>query len=256
MENYNQVCVLGHQAAKTYFGSANPVGKVMQVNGLNFEVVGVYGSRMSEEKANQNQMDNLIVFPYTVRRVLGGEAPTQFQVKVKDSEMITEMISRIGGFLKGLVDTNTGGYDVYSDNQWQEYENEQMTVIGLVLGGIAAISLLVGGIGIMNIMLVTVTERTKEIGIRRAIGAQRSSIVAQFLVEAGMLCGIGGVVGVAVGTVGSVVLGKMMYQMTIYPPVWVTVAALSLSVALGILFGVYPAIKASRLQPVEALRAE
>ena len=256
VEHYNQVCVLGHQAAKTYFGSANPVGKVMQVNGLNFEVVGVYGSRMSEEKANQNQMDNLIVFPYTVRRVLGGEAPTQFQVKVKDAEMITEMISRIGGFLKGLVDTNTGGYDVYSENQWQEYENEQMTVIGLVLGGIAAISLLVGGIGIMNIMLVTVTERTKEIGIRRAIGAQRSSIVAQFLVEAGMLCGIGGVVGVAVGTVGSVVLGKMMYQMTIYPPVWVTVAALSLSVALGILFGVYPAIKASRLQPVEALRAE
>ena len=170
--------------------------------------------------------------------------------------MMTEVVSRIGGFLKGIVDSTTGNYDVFSENQWAEYENEQMNIIGLVLGGIAAISLLVGGIGIMNIMLVTVTERTREIGIRRAIGAQRSSIVAQFLVEAGMLCGMGGVVGVAVGTAGSIILGKLMFQMKIYPPLWVTVAALSLSVALGILFGVYPAIKASRLQPVEALRAE
>ena len=256
LQNYNQVCVLGSQAATVFFGSADPIGKVLQVNGYNFEVVGLYGPRLSEEKNNQSQIDNLIVFPYTTRRVLGGELPTEYQVTVKDSEMIPEVISRIGGFLKGLVDSSSGGYDVSSNNQWQEYENEQMTLIGLVLGGIAAISLLVGGIGIMNIMLVTVTERTREIGSRRAIGAQRSSIVAQFLVEAGMLCGIGGIVGVAVGTGGSILLGKLMFQMTIYPPLWVTMAALSLSVALGILFGVYPAIKASRLQPVEALRAE
>ena len=256
MENYNQVCVMGAQAVKTFFGSADPVGKVLQVNGYNFEVVGVYGPRLTDEAASRSQIDNLIVFPYTTRRVLGGQLSTEYQVTVKDSEMITEVISRIGGFLKGAIDPMTGGYDVSSNNQWQEYENEQMTLIGLVLGGIAAISLLVGGIGIMNIMLVTVTERTREIGIRRAIGAQRSGIVAQFLVEAGMLCGIGGIVGVAVGTAGSIILGKLMFQMTIYPPLWVTAAALSLSVALGILFGVYPALKASRLQPVEALRAE
>ena len=256
IKDYHQVCVLGSQAATTFFGSVDPVGKVMQVNGYNFEVVGVYGPRLTDETASRSQIDNLIVFPYTTRRVLGGELPTEYQVTVKESEMITEIVSRIGGFLKGLIPKNAGGYDVSSNNQWQEYENEQMTLIGLVLGGIAAISLLVGGIGIMNIMLVTVTERTREIGIRRAIGAQRSSIVAQFLVEAGMLCGIGGVVGVIVGTAGSVILGKLMFQMTIYPPLWVTVAALSLAVALGILFGVYPAVKASKLQPVEALRAE
>jgi len=256
MENYNQVCVMGAQAAKTFFGSADPVGKVLQVNGYNFEVVGVYGPRLTDEAASRSQIDNLIVFPYTTRRVLGGQLSTEYQVTVKDSEMITEVISRIGGFLKGAIDPMTGGYDVSSNNQWQEYENEQMTLIGLVLGGIAAISLLVGGIGIMNIMLVTVTERTREIGIRRAIGAQRSGIVAQFLVEAGMLCGIGGIVGIAVGTIGSVILGKMMYQMTIYPPLWVTVAALSLSVALGLVFGSYPAAKAAKLQPVEALRAD
>ena len=129
-------------------------------------------------------------------------------------------------------------------------------MISLVLGGIAAISLLVGGIGIMNIMLVTVTERTREIGIRRSLGAQRSSIVAQFLIESGMLCGMGGLVGIAFGTIGSLVLGKILFQMTIFPATGVTLAAFGLSVALGVLFGSYPAAKASKLQPVEALRAD
>ena len=169
---------------------------------------------------------------------------------------MTEAISRIAGFLRGLVDTNTGGYNVYSESQWQEQSNEYLTMIGMVLGGIAAISLVVGGIGIMNIMLVTVTERTREIGIRRAIGAQRSSIVAQFLIEAAMLCGIGGIVGIAFGTLGSVALSTLLFQMTILPSAKVTAEAFALSVALGIVFGVYPAIKAANLQPVEALRAE
>ena len=131
-----------------------------------------------------------------------------------------------------------------------------MNMISLVLGGIAAISLVVGGIGIMNIMLVTVTERTREIGIRRAIGATRASIVSQFLIEAAMLCGLGGIVGILVGTVCSVVLSQRIVQMTIYPALWVTLAAFGLSVLLGVLFGSYPAAKASKLQPVEALRAE
>ena len=255
MEHYNQVCVLGAQAAKLFFGTANPVGKVMQVNGHNFEVVGVYASRVDSDSSNK-QMDNLIVYPYTTSRVLGGGSMEQYLVKARDSESLTETISRLGGFLKGVVDTNTGGYDVYSQSQWQEESNEMLGMIGLVLGGIAAISLVVGGIGIMNIMLVTVTERTREIGIRRAIGAQRSSIVAQFLIEAAMLCGIGGIIGILFGTIGSVVLSKLLVQMTIYPSAKVTVGAFALSVGLGIVFGVYPAIKASKLQPVEALRAE
>ena len=223
--------------------------------GQNFEVVGVYASRVASDSSN-TQMDNFIVYPYTARRVLGGSEITQFLVKARDSESMTETISRLGGFLKGLVDTNTGGYDVYSESQWQEQSNEYLSMIGLVLGGIAAISLVVGGIGIMNIMLVTVTERTREIGIRRAIGAQRSSIVAQFLIEAAMLCGIGGVVGILFGTLGSVVLSKLLIDMVIYPPVNVTLGAFALSVALGLIFGCYPAVKASKLQPVEALRAE
>ena len=256
IEKYNQVCVMGAQAAKIFFGSANPVNQTVQVNGQNFLVVGVYASRLSEESAGASTLDNFIVFPYTARRVLGGEKPTEFLVKARSSEDMTEAISRLSGFLRGLVDQNTGGYNVYSESQWQQQSNEYLTMIGMVLAGIAAISLLVGGIGIMNIMLVTVTERTREIGIRRAIGAQRGSIVAQFLIEAAMLCGIGGIVGILFGTAGSVILSTLLMQMTIFPPVKVTVGAFALSVALGIIFGSYPAAKASKLQPVEALRAE
>ena len=255
MQSYNQVCVIGAEAAKIFFGTVDPVGKEVKINGNKFTVVGVYAPRGEEGENSINQMDNIFVIPYTMTRLLGGSVD-QYTVKVRSSEDMTEATSRLGGFLKGLIPQGTGGYDVYNEGQWQQYQNETMNTISMVLGGIAAISLLVGGIGIMNIMLVTVTERTREIGIRRAIGAQRASIVTQFLIEAGMLCGMGGVVGIAVGTVGSVVVSRLMYQMTVYPPVWVGLAAFALSVALGVLFGSYPAIKASKLQPVEALRAE
>ena len=255
MQNYNQVCVIGAEAAKIFFGTVDPVGKEVKINGNKFTVVGVYAPRGEEGENSINQMDNIFVIPYTMTRLLGGSVD-QYTVKVRSSEDMTEVTSRLGGFLKGLIPQGTGGYDVYNEGQWQQYQNETMNTISMVLGGIAAISLLVGGIGIMNIMLVSVTERTREIGIRRAIGAQRASIVTQFLIEAGMLCGMGGVVGTAVGTVGSVVVSRLMYQMTVYPPVWVGLAAFALSVALGVLFGSYPAIKASKLQPVEALRAE
>ena len=255
MQSYNQVCVIGAEAAKIFFGTVDPVGKEVKINGNKFTVVGVYAPRGEEGENRINQLDNIFVIPYTMTRLLGGSVD-QYTVKVRSSEDMTEATSRLGGFLKGLIPQGTGGYDVYNEGQWQQYQNETMNTISMVLGGIAAISLLVGGIGIMNIMLVTVTERTREIGIRRAIGAQRASIVTQFLIEAGMLCGMGGVVGIAVGTVGSVVVSRLMYQMTVYPPVWVGLAAFALSVALGVLFGSYPAIKASKLQPVEALRAE
>ena len=256
IRGYKQVCVLGDRAAKIFFDAADPVGKVLQLNGQSFEVVGVYAPRLTGESASASQIDNVIILPYTARRVLGGDAPEQFIVKTRSSEDMIEASSRIGGFLKGLVNPNAGGFQVDQENSWQQEQNKQMGMISLILGGIAAISLLVGGIGIMNIMLVTVTERTREIGIRRAIGAERSSIVIQFLIEAAMLCGIGGIIGILIGTGGSLLVGRLMFQMTIYPAAWITLCAFTLSVALGILFGIYPAAKAARLQPVEALRAE
>lgn len=141
IEKYNQVCVMGAKAAKTFFGSADPVNKTVQVNGQAFLVVGVYAARVSDENTANSTLDNFIVFPYTARRILGGEKPTEFLVKARSSEAMTEAISRLSGFLRGLVDTNTGGYNVYSESQWQEQSNEYLTMIGMVLGGIAAISL-------------------------------------------------------------------------------------------------------------------
>ena len=256
IQKYNQVCVLGAQAARNFFGYADPVGQTMSVNGYPFTVVGVYREKDPDSQWSQ---DNIIVFPYTMSRILSpGETFSEFSVKARSAEAAVEATSRISGYLTGLMGQNQekGYFWVDSNNQWQNSYNGQATMMSVVLGGIAAISLLVGGIGIMNIMLVTVTERTREIGIRRAIGAERSSIVTQFLIEAAMLCGIGGIIGIAFGTLATRLAGRLLIQIDIWPSVTITLGAFALSVALGVLFGIYPAAKASKLQPVEALRAE
>ena len=256
IQNYKQVVVLGSRAARIFFGTADPVGKIVQLNNLSFEVVGVYAPRITGEDAEQSSLDNFVLAPYTARRVLGGDNITDFIVVAKDTEKMDEIVTQLDGFLKGLLDRGSSDYRVQPENQYMSYATESLNLIGGVLAGVAAISLMVGGIGIMNIMLVTVTERTREIGIRRAIGAQRSSIVTQFLIEAAMLCGIGGIIGIGLGTLGCFILGNLLFQMTIYPSATVTAGAFGLSVLLGVVFGCYPAVKASNLQPVEALRAE
>ena len=255
IKNYNQVCVLGARAARNFFDYVDPIGKELQVNGLPFTVVGVYAEK---DPDSQWSMDNIIVFPYSVSRLLSpGTQMNDFVVKAANAQASVEVSSRLSGFLTGLTNNGKSGSGyVDNSNQWQQNINEQATMMSLVLGGIAAISLLVGGIGIMNIMLVTVTERTREIGIRRAIGAERASIVTQFLIEAAMLCGIGGLVGMVLGTIGTRVAGSLLVHMDIWPSLSITVGAFLLSVTLGIAFGIYPAAKASKLQPVEALRAE
>ncbi|MCI8328855.1 MAG: FtsX-like permease family protein [Oscillibacter sp.] len=257
LERYNQVVVLGSKTAKIFFGTANPVGKTVQLNNLNFEVVGVYAPRITGEDADQSELDNFVLAPYTAKRLLGGDnSDSSFIVVAKDTAKMDEIVTQLDGFLKGLLDRSVNDYNVHPENEYMSYATDSLNLIGGVLAGVAAISLMVGGIGIMNIMLVTVTERTREIGIRRAIGAQRSSIVTQFLIEAAMLCGIGGIIGISIGTLGCFILGNILFQMTIYPSVAVTAGAFGLSVLLGVVFGCYPAVKASSLQPVEALRAE
>ena len=255
IRNYNQVCVMGAKAARNFFNYADPVGQTIQVDGNNFTVIGVYKEK---DSGSLWSADNMIVYPYSVSRLLSpGNDMNDFVVKAASAEATTEVISRLSGYLNGLTNNGQNGWGyAYSNNQYQESMTEQAGMMSLVLGGIAAISLLVGGIGIMNIMLVTVTERTREIGVRRAIGARRSSIVTQFLIEAGMLCGMGGIIGIAIGTVGTRIAGQLLVQMEIWPSAAITLGAFLLSVCLGIIFGIYPAAKASRLQPVEALRAD
>ena len=253
VENYSQVCVLGHKMAEMLFNYADPIGKTITINGYPFEVVGVFAQ---QDPQNMTGKDRNILVPYTMTRVLNSSNSwSAFVAKAKDGPSTNRAITLLDGFLKGLVG-ESGYYYVQTPNQWQEQGDEQIKMQQRFLGGIAAISLAVGGIGIMNIMLVTVTERTREIGIRKAIGAERRSIIAQFLIEACMICGIGGLFGIAVGYIGTLIVGKASFNLILFPSPGITAGAFLISVALGIGFGLYPAIKASGLQPVVALRAE
>ena len=252
VERYNQVCVLGSKIAELLFNYIDPVGRDITINGVPFEVIGVYEEK---DPDNMTGMDRYVVLPYTANRVLNkSNQMDTFVAKAKDAQSTKMGVALLQGYLDSLLGQGTGY--VGTPNQWQEEGNEQIKMQQRFLGGIAAISLAVGGIGIMNIMLVTVTERTREIGIRKAIGAERKSIIAQFLIEACMICGIGGLFGIAVGYIGTLIVGKASFDLILLPSPGITVGAFLISVALGIGFGLYPAIKASGLQPVDALRAE
>jgi len=268
IQKMNQVCVLGADTAEYLFSFANPIDKIISINGLPFRVVGVYQSKASGLNLGNDEnsywigesikrQDRLVLLPSTMTRYFNNNEPvSDYIVKVKSSAAIKEVTTSLNGFLSSIINTNYGGYYVDNPSQWQDEQDEANALQQRFLGGIAAISLLVGGIGIMNIMLVTVTERTREIGIRKAIGAERRSIIVQFLIEAAMICGIGGLFGIAVGYIGTLIVTKLSFGLVMLPGSGITAGAFVISVALGIIFGMYPAIKASALQPVEALRAD
>jgi putative ABC transport system permease protein len=254
VKNYNQVIVLGARLKEFLFPYRDPIGEVVTIGEYPFTVIGVYEAK---DPNSTWSMDNMAVVPYTMVRLLNKtNRIEEFVVKARSKKDTTEAITRLTGFLSGLIDENSGYFSVYSQNQWMEQDEKATRIMSLVLGGIAGISLLVGGIGIMNIMLVTVKERTREIGIRKAIGGSRKSIIIQFLIESSVICAIGGILGVTVGYLGTLVAGKLIMDIVLTPSVTMTIGAVAFSVVLGIGFGMYPAIKASGLQPVEALRAE
>ena len=260
IQGENNVCVLGGGLKQMLFDYTDPVGETITLNGMPYLVIGWYQQKDIEYYP---EVDNILLLPYTLNRTLNkNQTISSWTVKAASSAATTQVITQLDGFLNGMFPMDEtgmrqgGNFSVYSDNSWQEQMQEANLMQTMVMGGIAAISLLVGGIGIMNIMLVTVTERTREIGIRKAIGAERRSIIVQFLIEASMLCGIGGILGIFIGYLGTLIVGKLLLNMILYPSMLITVGAFVFSVALGIGFGLYPAIKASGLQPVNALRAE
>ena len=255
IQNTNNVCILGGKLKESLFNFVDPVGQYISINGQPFQVVGWYEKK---DLDGWPELDNVVLLPYTFNRSMNNNgAIDSFVVKAKSASATVEAMTRLDAFLKGFINENNGYSNVNSDNSSADSIQQQNNMQAMVLGGIAAISLLVGGIGIMNIMLVTVTERTREIGIRKAIGAERRSIIAQFLIEAAVICGIGGLLGIGIGYVGTLVAGKFLLDGTLLlPSTPITVGAFLFSVVLGVLFGMYPAIKASGLQPVEALRAE
>lgn len=265
--HYNQVCILGAATAKELFGFSNPLDQTIRVNGLPFRVIGVYQAKAGKIAGREEDVegykyaleaqDRMILFPYTMTRILNHNEPIrQFTVRAKDSDSLPKAVVGLTNVLNAYTERYGGWADVYSEDGYIQQDNEANEMQQRFLGGIAAISLLVGGIGIMNIMLVTVKERTREIGIRKAIGAERSSIIAQFLIEAAVLCGVGGILGIIAGCLGTLILGKITFNTILLPDIKITVGAFLISLLLGLVFGIYPASKASRLPPVEALRAD
>lgn len=264
----NKVCVLGSATADELFSFADPIGKTITLNGTPFLVVGVYQSKAAGVNTGTGEdgqwikdeikrKDRMVLIPYTMTRYFNNnESISEYVVRAKTKDDIKDVMANLRSYLSTIISEDSGWSDVSAPSDWQDSQNEATAMQQRFLGGIAAISLLVGGIGIMNIMLVTVTERTREIGIRKAIGAERRSIIIQFLIEAAMICGIGGIFGIIVGYIGTLIVCKLSFGAIMFPSVGITFGAAAISIILGIIFGMYPAIKASGLQPVVALRAE
>ena len=264
----NKVCVLGSATADELFSFADPIGKTITLNGTPFLVVGVYQSKAAGVNTGTGEdgqwikdeikrKDRMVLIPYTMTRYFNNnESISDYVVRAKTKDDIKGVMANLRSYLSTIISEDSGWSDVSAPSDWQDSQNEATAMQQRFLGGIAAISLLVGGIGIMNIMLVTVTERTREIGIRKAIGAERRSIIIQFLIEAAMICGIGGIFGIIVGYIGTLIVCKLSFGAIMFPSVGITFGAAAISIILGIIFGMYPAIKASGLQPVVALRAE
>ena len=254
IENCSMVCVLGSYVAQTLFPYTDPIGQTVTIGGYPFLVVGTY---YQKDGGVEDSMDHMVTVPYTVNRtVLKSDRVDSITVKVNSSKNVDAVMSRLELWLAEQVDGSVGEYTLTDGNSAMAESNDEMTSLSVVLGGIASIALLVGGIGIMNIMLVTVTERTREIGIKKSIGAPRREIIGQFLLEAGILSSLGGFIGIALGFGLSLILGKAMYDLIILPGAGITLGAFAFSLIIGVVFGIYPAVKASNLQPVDALRAD
>jgi len=255
VEKANRVCVIGSAVRENLFNYKDPVGEKITINNQTLTVIGVYAQKVDNSQWSE---DNVIVVPYTLNRLLLKNTTIEmFIVKAKDAATTSLAVEKLKGFLLTMYkDRPYAWYDVSSMNQYIEQSNEMERQNVIFMAVIAGISLLVGGIGIMNIMLITVTERTREIGVRKALGAERRSIITQFLVETSMVSGLGGIVGVIVGVIVTMAYIKINQDKVFYPHFNIMALAFGISVAMGILFGLYPAVKASRLQPVDALRNE
>ena len=258
MVNKTKVCVIGSQIAEDLFGEGDPLEKEVKMGGMRYTVVGV----MESKQFFDNNYDDRVMIPVTTaqQRILGHDRLGYITLKVKSPEHVNDVVDAMRRVYRRYHD-HGDEYNIRTGEGELEEINRVLLIMKAVAGGIAGISLIVGGIGIMNIMLVSVTERTREIGIRKALGATRSNILHQFMVEAVVLCLFGGLLGIGLGLlIGKIIsiyitsLTHMTFLSIISPKLMMIAVGFSLFV--GLLFGVYPAWSASRLNPVEALRHE
>ena len=253
-----RVAVLGQTVATNLFGAASPVGKTIRINQAPFRVVGVLSTK-GQSSMGQDQ-DDLILIPLSTAqdRLMGITYLNNISIQAKNADVINKVQEDVTTLLRSRHHLAAGvenDFTVRNMTALMATMTETTGTITVLLGNIAAISLLVGGIGIMNIMLVSVTERTREIGIRKALGATFRNVLLQFIIEAVAISVTGGLFGIAVGIIGARVISWVAGWNTIVAW-WAIVGAFGVSVLIGLFFGVYPARKAALLDPIEALRYE
>lgn len=261
VQNNAKIAIIGNTVATELFGDVDPINKTMRIGSVPFKIVGLLKTK--GQSGMGLDQDDLVFIPITTaqKKVFGTDFPgtvKMINVKATDSEILDSTQEDITDLLKKrhhIGKTQDNDFEIRNLAEMQETIKSSAKTMSILLGAIASVSLLVGGIGIMNIMLVSVTERTKEIGIRMAIGAKASDIRIQFLIESFLLSIIGGIVGVIIGVVGAKSI-ELFSSMSIAIS-WFSIAlALGFSGAIGVLFGYYPAYKASLLNPIDALRYE
>jgi len=254
----NKVCVIGRTTATQVYGNEDPVGQVLRIKEVPFTVTGVLTPKgLSTQGVDQ---DDIVIMPYTsaMKRVIGGTTLRNINVQIGDARQVEAAQQQIISLLRQRHNIRPGRDDDFTVRNQQEIAEAATAtsrIMTLLLGAIAGVSLVVGGIGIMNIMLVSVTERTREIGVRMAVGAHGSDILTQFLIEAVTLSSVGGVIGIICGVGASKILSAYAHWPTLISLSSIAIAFL-FSGAVGIFFGFYPARKAAALDPIEALRYE
>ena len=251
IKNNANVCVIGTYVEQELFGKGNALGQTIKINGLAHTVVGVLEE---QGDSSEGSSDDCIFLPYTSATKLSGNGViSAYVLTVSDVDNISVS--------KALLETQLTEwlgddfYNVMAMSEMLDEMNSMMNTLTMALVAIAAISLLVGGIGIMNIMLVSVTERTREIGIRKSLGAKNKNILQQFVIEAGTVSGLGGILGILLGMTLSYTAGKLL-NITVLPSTTAILVSFSVSVAIGVMFGFLPAKKAAELNPIDALRYE
>ncbi|MDR1205240.1 MAG: ABC transporter permease [Peptococcaceae bacterium] len=250
-DSREHVAVIGSEVATELFGSALPVGESLRVFGLEYSIVGVLESQGSSIGGSS---DTRILIPFsTAQRALQSTGIRQVNIQARDAAAVDTVMETLETDLF-MKYQNTDYYNIFNQSQLLETVTEATAMLSAMIGGIAGISLLVGGIGIMNIMLVSVTERTREIGVRKAIGAKKMDILTQFMIEAVVISATGGLIGVAGGIGLSMAVEQLFESLTTAISMPVIGIAFGFSLVVGIVFGVYPAWRASSLNPIEALR--
>ena len=252
ISNRSKVCVIGTYLVQELFGGVNPVGEEMKINGEVFEIIGVYEEQSESEEGGS---DDTVTIPYTTAmRFLKTQNISTYYFYVDNEDDVSPIADELDAFIATELGTDEG-YSVIDPTELLETMDEIMGTMTTMLAGIAGISLIVGGIGIMNIMTVSVSERTREIGIRKAIGARTTDILLQFLIESTVLSGMGGIIGIILGFAIGEILNQT--EIIVYSTQMNMVAISFLfSLAVGVFFGLAPAKKAAKLNPIEALHSE